>query len=199
MLEKIEDDITVTSVDDFPQLLKQLDSDPDWDLILVDLLMPGSDGAQSVTKLRALSPSTPVVVVSAVEDPVEVEACFENGAAGYMPKTLTPDIMKLALHMVLAGGQYVPPMMLGRQDAKTSGRMGLGLDRNTAEYALTRRQLEVLSYLVQGKGNAEIARNMGVAEGTVKSHVYGVMKVLGVSNRTEAALQGRQLLQGESA
>jgi len=51
---------------------------------------------------------------------------------------------------------------------------------------------------VQGKGNAEIARNMGVAEGTVKSHVYGVMKVLGVSNRTEAALQGRLLLQNES-
>lgn len=151
------------------------------DLLLLDLHMPGSTGLETIRTLRERAPQVPLVIVSADEDPTLVAALMSMGVAGYLPKSEAPAVIVSAVRLVLAGGTYVPPRLMG----SVSGAAGPDL---------TPRQAEVLKLLAQGLPNKSIANALGVTEGTVKVHLIAVFRALNVRNRTSAVLAAQRYL-----
>lgn len=156
---------------------------PGPDLLLMDLKMPGSRGLDDLRMLRERFPSMPIVVVSADDAPGTVNAVVALGVAGFIPKSDAADVIRNAVRIVLAGGTYVP--------ARFAGAPGNGA---ATQAGLTERQVEVLRLLGSGRSNKEIARDLGITEGTVKVHLLSVFRALGVRNRTEAVLAAQRLL-----
>lgn len=159
-----------------------------YDLVLLDLNMPGLNGFDTLAALRAAVPGTPLVVLSAEEDPAVVRRAIESGAMGYIPKSSTQEVLIQALRLVLAHGVYLPPAVLDAAPrisraapAAAQSRPGAGtLPR------LTLRQMEVLRCVIRGKGSKVIARELEVPEGTVKAQLCAAFQALGAHNRTEA-------------
>ena len=153
-------------------------------LVLLDLHMPGVSGLEALHSLRPAFESSPIVVLSGEDDPRQVRRAIDAGAAGFIPKSSTPDVLRSALRLVLADEVYLPAVALkgisdddGDATGVTPGRLG---------EALSERQVEVLRKAVQGKANKVIARELGISEGTVKAHLSAAFRALGVHNRTEA-------------
>lgn len=151
------------------------------DLALIDLGLPGCDGIEALASFREKFPRIPTVVFSAKDDRASVVASLKAGAAGYIPKTLSPQIVIAALRLVHAGGIYLPPQVLSyligapaQDDAQAAVAEGL-----------TERQREVLRLLLRGHSNSRIAAELRIAEGTVKQHVHAIYDALGVSTRAE--------------
>lgn len=165
-------------------------------LALLDLVMPGSNGFELLTRVCKSYPDLPVVILSAEIDPAQMRKALDIGAAGFIPKSATSDVMLSALRLVMAGGTYVPPDMLRPETVDVTKSIdaeapGLG-KANGHKSVLTARQREVLACLGQGKSNKLIARELGLSENTVKIHVAAILRTLGVDNRTQAAVLVRE-------
>ncbi len=154
------------------EALAQLQCVP-FDLVLLDLNMPGAGGLQALELTKAQFPTSKVLVVSGEEQPSVIRGVLEGGAAGFLPKTSSPEIMMGALRIVLLGGVYVPA------EAMASGQ-AVVMDR------LTARQRAVLRLALKGMPNKLIGRELGLSEGTIKSHLSAAFRTLDVRNRTEA-------------
>lgn len=178
VLGQLDPDVELLGVGDAETALEQM-ADDDLDLVLLDIGLPGMDGFEALARLRSEHPSVPVVVLSASERPEDVRRALEGGAAGFIPKSTRGSVLQGALRLVLAGGIYTPPLML---DAAPPAPRPTAAD-------LTPRQLEILRLLARGLTNKEICGVLGIAEGTVKSHVVRIYEVLDVTNRTEAAMR----------
>jgi DNA-binding NarL/FixJ family response regulator len=184
----------------------------DLDLALIDLNMPGADGQAHIEEIRRRHPAVPVIVLSGYEDPAIMRSALECGVLGFIPKAYSPDVMLSAVRLVLAGGVYVPPMMLTALPpgivAGVAPQAGSTLPtRNgggtqTLEHlrnVLTERQVEVLQLLSQGKPNKLIGRSLGISEGTVKIHLAAIFRALNVRNRTEAVVAAQALTEAQQA
>ncbi len=147
------------------------------DLVLLDLKLPDGDGLQALPALRQATAAR-IVVMSADERVETVTAALDAGAAGYLPKTLGGADMLAAVRRVLAGGVYVPALAQAGQR-----------DGTAAEAVLSPRQREVLAWLVAGAANKVIARELEIAEATVKSHVTAIFVALGVTGRTRVVVE----------
>lgn len=162
------------------EALQLIDAGQTFELMLLDLNLPGMDGMTGLSKLRDAAPATPIVVLSATESSAKIKQAIEAGAKGYIPKSSGREIILNALRLVLSGGVYLPINLM--QIAP--------LSRNAVDTAngdgLTHRQQEVLRLMVRGKANKEIGDQLGMAENTVRVHVAAILKYLGVKNRTEA-------------
>ena len=158
------------------------------DLILLDHHLPGVSGLDGMVLLRERFEATPIVIVSADQRPEHIRRAIEAGAAGYIPKTTSEAEMVAALALVLARGIYLPALALldaePLLDSDTSVANDAVLGFMAAE--LSPRQREVFARALRGVPNKLIARELGIAEGTVKVHLAMVYKALGVRNRTEA-------------
>ncbi|OVZ59892.1 DNA-binding response regulator [Pigmentiphaga sp. NML030171] len=164
----------------------------DLDLALIDLTMPGAEGYSHIAELRERLPALPIIVLSGVEDPDVMRAAIDLGALGFIPKAYSPDVMLSAVRLVLAGGVFVPQMMLsGMSHQPAGGARSTSLDQLRG--LLTERQIDVLRLLSQGKPNKLIARDLGISEGTVKIHLAAIFRALDVRNRTEAVVAARGL------
>lgn len=151
----------------------------DLQLVLLDLLLPGCTGIEALIQFLKVLPRTRVVVISATEDSDSVRAALDAGAVGYLPKTSSPKTIAEALHAVLQGGSYVPPQAMGAvPQVKTPLTLG--------DLGITERQADVLKLVTKGLPNSEIARQLNIAENTVKQHAHAAYRALGVSSRTEA-------------
>lgn len=175
------------------QAERLLAENPIIDLVLLDIALPDRDGMDLLHTIRADYPSVSVVMLSGTEDRNAMTAALEAGASGFIPKSATRDIMHNALRLVLSGGIYVPPEILSRphvppreDSPPISARAGL-------ELGLTERQIEVLRFMMRGKSNKEICRELGIAEPTVKNHVTAILRALNASNRTEAVIAATSL------
>lgn len=171
--------------------LRRVDADPAIGLVLLDLTLPGADGWTAFEALRSRHPTVPVVIVSASDGPADVRRALDHGAAGFVPKSASLEVLRSALRLVLSGGVYVPMSALAA--APPAPTPAGGPHRRARAAQLTERQVEVLVLLSRGLTNREIAGVLGIAEGTVKTHVRALFEVLDVSNRTEAALVMREL------
>ena len=174
-------------------------SEGPFDLILTDLRMPGMDQFAGIRALRAAAPSVPIVIVSGYESRSNLERGLEAGAQGFLPKSAAPSVMVNALRLVLLGEIYVPPSLFS-SDAKPTEAAAASIEsaRSAIEIRanvdmLTQRQMGVLALIGQGLSNRDIADRLRISEGTVKVHVGAILKTLGVSNRTQAALLATDL------
>ena len=154
------------------------------DLVLLDMNLPGSSHLQALNEVRAIFDGATVVVVSGEEDPALVLAVIDAGAAGYIPKSTDPDITIQALRLVLAQGVYLPPLALHHAAQRATRQ---------APPALSEKQGAVLQLLLKGKSNKLIAREMDIAEGTVKAHLWAVYQTLGVNSRSQAMCKAFEL------
>jgi DNA-binding NarL/FixJ family response regulator len=158
-----------------------------FDLVLLDMHLAGVQGTDALAMTRMSFPSATLVVVSADEDPALVRRCIELGASGFIPKSSTPAVCKIALQLVLNGGVYLPPLVLREPSAAREEPHG-GVPAGLSE-----RQLAVLRMAICGKSNKMIARALDVSEGTVKQHLSAAFRALQVANRTEAVYRAAEL------
>jgi DNA-binding NarL/FixJ family response regulator len=179
--------------------------------VLLDLSLGDADGFEVLIEFRAAYPALPVVVVSASDRTSDVIRAIDLGAMGFVPKRSSNDMLFDALRMVMSGGLYVPPMMLGLDTNRAEGDTVPDVMRPVGNPAqdsgyqkapdslqaigLTPRQGDVLGLLLQGKPNKLIARELDVSVETVKDHVAAVLRALGVSSRTQAVLAVSQMQQ----
>lgn len=175
------DVLEANSLEQVKQLLAENDQ---IDLLLLDLLMPGMEGAKGIKSIRESWPDIPLIIVSVNEDIHSIRQSMSAGAAGYIPKTSTPNVTVSAIKLVLEGGIYIPPHVLHLGDADQVEQSDQSSPAN--EGPLTRRQLEVMALIESGKSNNSIAEELGLSTGTVKMHVSGIFKKLNASSRTEA-------------
>lgn len=176
-------DINVVECAQLDAAFQRLDGGLQVDLMILDLQMPGYSGLDSVRTVRSRRPEVPVLVLSGNEDPAIVRECIDLGAYGFVPKSAPSEQFHQALSLALSGGVYLPPASLSvappnsRAQQDAWARLGAHL---------TERQRQVLLGIVQGKPNKVIARDLGLSDTTVKSHVAHILDALVVSNRTEA-------------
>ncbi|MEO7242135.1 MAG: response regulator transcription factor [Variovorax sp.] len=182
------------------------------DLALVDLNMPGADGYSHIDALRSRHPALPVIVLSGYEDPALMRGALDRGVLGFIPKAYSPDVMLSAVRLVLAGGVYVPSMLLSslppsvaanvagsKAETPATARPNGAPSLASLRGVLTERQVEVLQLLSQGKPNKLIGRSLGISEGTVKIHLAAIFRALNVRNRTEAVVAAQSLIEGQQA
>ena len=156
-----------------------------FNVVLLDLHMPGVAGLDALEAVRQAFEASRIVVLSGEEDPRQVRRAIDAGAAGFIPKSSTPEVLLSALRLVLADGVYLPAVALkGIGGAQQGDDAAISNDR--LGDALSERQVDVLRKAVQGKANKVIARELGISEGTVKAHLSAAFRALGVHNRTEA-------------
>lgn len=191
VLEKLEPNIELLEAMDYPSSFKAMHQaaflQGGVDLALMDLYMPGMDGIEGITRFRASFPHTPLVVLSASEQTEDIQKLLSAGALGYLTKSSSSEVILGALRLVLAGGVYVPPSILDRNDDHPY------VPENMRHAALTSRHLDVLRELAKGVSNKQIAKALEVTEGTVKVHLAAIFRILKVNNRTEAVLVAQKM------
>lgn len=191
LLSQLREEMTFFEASTFDEVRSLCGGETEFDLILLDLGMPGWTGFQELGAIHERMPRALLVVVSGSERRSDLLAALENGAAGYIPKSSSARVLLGALQLVLAGGTYVPAEairgdLINNVDAVAEETLnGLGTGGSDQ---LTPRQREVLTRLREGKSNKQIAHELGLTEGTVKVHVTAILRLLGVRNRTQAAL-----------
>lgn len=197
LLAQANQEMTFFEASTYDEVRAMCDGSNRYDLILLDLGMPGWSGFAALGDIHRTLPDALLVVVSGSERRSDLLAALENGAAGYIPKSSSAKVLMGALQLVLAGGIYLPEQAIRGGDrfdfshspADPGGEEGgQGLPSGGAGDQLTPRQRDVLNRLRDGKSNKQIAHELGLTEGTVKVHVTAILRHLGVRNRTQAAL-----------
>jgi DNA-binding NarL/FixJ family response regulator len=188
-----------TEAGTYDEVLSFCQGDQDFDLILLDLQMPGWPGFGGIQQICEMQAGTPLVIISASESQSDVRSALDAGASGYIPKSSSVKIMLSALNLVFSGGIYVPPAALqgdhhGHAPAASGTTSSTASSGSPGAPSLTQRQRDVLRCLREGKSNKQIAYELGLSEGTVKIHVTAVMRSLGVRNRTQAVIASSELL-----
>jgi len=163
------------------QVQRALDREPETDAVLLDLDMPGMDGLTGLARLRSEHPTVPIIVVSAAREAAIVRRAYEFGASAYIDKSASLEEISDIVRAVLDGEIFAPP------DATSEGSFAQRAEQ------LTPQQWRVLTLMVQGDQNKQIAHKLGVGEATVKAHVTVILRKLGVRSRTQAVIEARGL------
>lgn len=158
-----------------------------YDLVLLDWHLAECDGEDSFRRLRDAGCAARIVVLSGETSAALIRSTVELGAAGFIPKTYSSELMVAALGKVLDGQIFLPAEALNVSNIKAGAPTTPETDVRFS--GLTARQLDVYRAAARGLPNKLIARELGIAESTVKSHMTAVFQALGVRNRTEAAYQ----------
>lgn len=179
-------DFKVTTAGNLGETLEQLAAHGPFDVVLLDVVMPGMQGLSSLSEVVAANAGGAVVVMSGAVQRSFVEGAMQRGARGYVPKTLPARALAEAMRQVASGRRYLPV------DLHSDGNLSLppGLAH------LSPQEMRVLRFLCHGLSNKEIAREMDIGEVTVKTHMRAICTKLGARNRTQAALIGTAQLKG---
>jgi DNA-binding NarL/FixJ family response regulator len=164
----------------------RLEKEGPFDLVLLDLSMPGTRGLDGLIELRSRYPRLPIVVVSALEDPRIIHEVMTSGAAGFISKSSRGSDLGSAIKDTLAGAVVLPKGYRPPQADAPS-------DLSTRLATLTPQQVRVLHMLRQGLLNKQIAYDLGVGETTVKAHVSEILRKLKVSSRTQAVIEAAKI------
>lgn len=202
-------DSRIKASEDFDGVITILQQNPDQDLVLLDLRMPGMNGMEGFKRMKQLYPNIKVALMSGLAEPQDVRAAINEGAVGYFPKTIGGKGFTQGIEQILDGQSFIPV------DSQTDtvkpayyddtppphgaiGALGTLQDVQasyvtSSDIRLTPREKDVLQHLIKGLSNKHIAKELGIQEVTIKLHVRGICQKLNVENRTQAALKAREL------
>ncbi|MBD9482172.1 response regulator transcription factor [Pseudomonas sp. PDM14] len=181
-------DVRLVEAASIAELETCLGEKSDWDLVLLDLNMPGAYGFSGLVLLRGQYPQLPVVMVSAQEEAAVVVRAREFGASGFIPKSSSLETIQQAVRQVLDGEVWWPPQA---SEAVTVSAEAKAASAGLA--SLTPQQFRVLTMVCEGLLNKQIAYELNVSEATIKAHVTAIFRKLGVRTRTQAALLLQQM------
>jgi DNA-binding NarL/FixJ family response regulator len=184
----------VVEAHDVDSLRAGMATQPEPDLVLLDLLMPGAKSFAPLAWLRNQYPGTAVMIVSANEEPDVIRRAQEFGAAGYVVKSAAQSELISAIRTVADCGQWFPPATAAMARRAEDGRESLAARLNS----LTPQQYRVLELVARGRLNKQIAADLAIEESTVKAHVSAALAKLGVRNRTQASVLFRDLEIGQA-
>ena len=155
------------------------------DVVLMDLLMPVKDGIAAISDIRGNMPETEVIALTSVVESTAVIGAVKAGAIGYLLKDIQAPELRKAIKAAAAGQVQLSPQASAYllREVRTPERTE----------ALTERETVVLRLLVQGQSNKEMARDLQIAEDTIKTHVKHILAKLGVQSRTQAVLSAIHL------
>lgn len=180
---RMEPDFTVDATSDFPSAVEAVKRNGTYDLVLLDYMMPGMNGLSGLAAMKKLQEGKPVAILSGTAPRAVAEQALGEGAAGFLPKTMSTRSLIAAARFMAAGEVYAPlAMMTEREDVSTT----------VAGVQLTSRELEVLKLLCRGLANKEIARELDLQEPTVKLHVKTLYRKISAKNRTHAAMIAKE-------
>jgi DNA-binding NarL/FixJ family response regulator len=179
-------DVVVFEAEDEPQVEDVLLSE-NIDVLLLDLVLPAGKSFKLLQKAVNNYPEMKVAMLTASEDIEDVRRCMDYGAAAFITKTSGKTNLINALRLVIAGGVYISPELIGKINQSQAVAENNANDEKKISL-LTKRQREVLALVCKGSSNKEVARLLGLSENTVKIHVTAILKSLDVSNRTQAVL-----------
>ena len=192
VLKQVKSDAAILEASNCAEAMQLMAEHAGIGLVLLDLNLPDRDGYSALAELRGHYPATSVVVLSARNERSAVVKALELGAIGFIPKSGQREVMLGALQIVFAGGMYIPPEILAREEPSTHPPQAAPQVSRTpvspADLGITERQLDVLALMMQGRSNKAICRTLNIAERTVKNHVTAILKALEVTNRTEAVI-----------
>jgi len=194
ILNKLDDQVNIIESNSAGVAIQHIGSDLDIDMILLDLHMPGMDGMSIIKRINSSENNIPVVIISAEENIYEIKSIIDAGAMGFIPKSSTSQELQTALMSVMSGELYFPeqirkqinkltPRRSAKQSSDENGPKGTGL---------TKRQQEILELLARGYSNKQLATSLHLSENTVKVHVSGIYRAMGVSSRTQCVKIARQ-------
>ncbi|MEQ9259269.1 MAG: response regulator transcription factor [Roseovarius sp.] len=173
-----EDKATVATAGSLPEAIDIAKAQGPFDLVLLDYNMPGMNGLEGLREMIATVEGCPVALLSGTTTRALAEEAIAEGAAGFVPKTLSPKSMISAARFMAAGEIYAPFSFMQQKSEKSSD-------------LLTSRELDVLGGICRGQSNKEIAREFDLHEATVKLHAKTLCRKLGARNRTHAAMIAR--------
>ncbi|MCZ4298186.1 response regulator transcription factor [Henriciella marina] len=178
LLENELPDVEIELARSGTEVEKRLDAGERFDLLLLDLRMPGISGAQDVKELMKRHSDQPTAILSGMAARMEIQMLLENGARGFIPKTMPADGLVAAVRLILAGQVFSP--------------MPADVENDAGSVSLTPREREVLFCLQRGEANKEIARSLDIQETTVKLHLRSLALKLEARNRTEVVVKAIQ-------
>ena len=184
-------DVELFEAGNLDTVLATLDAQPQIDLVLLDLHMPGNHGLAGLAAVRAQYPGVAVIVVSANDDPRVVRRALDHGAAGYLPKSSGLDELREAIRTVLACQTWLPAALRATVSRAQSSPADAALASRLA--SLSPQQFRVLTLVAEGLLNKQIADRLDVQERTVKAHLSAIFERLDVRNRTQAGVILREL------
>lgn len=198
VIESLAVDITIYEAENYYVALELVKKHVDFDLILLDLSMPGIDNLNGITELRRETPMSPIVIFSATEDPDIVRSTIKLGAQGFIKKSSSRDIVIAAINKILSGDIYLPDSLGSKEsrlslDGDLNFRDPANRELTSNKTVLTRRQREVLLLLVYGASNNDIAERLNLTLATVKTHVTNLFHALNVNNRSQAVYRARKM------
>jgi DNA-binding NarL/FixJ family response regulator len=183
----------VLEASDSHQAMRQIEDNPDVELVLLDLGLPDRNGFEVLSELADSHPSISVVVHSAHHDRERVMKALDLGVLGFVPKSARREVLLGAFNLIFSGGVYIPPEILDRPRPRPAQPVCTTTPVSAADLGLTERQMQVLGLMMQGKSNKAICRVLNLAEPTVKIHVSAILKALKAANRTEAVMAAAAL------
>ncbi len=160
-------------------------SQPVIDILLLDVQMPGMNGLSGLRRMRMLAPDLPVAIISGTITPVEARGFIAEGATGFIPKTMGVRELSSAIAVMVDGDRFLPPFLM--LTAEVSQALGPTPKASDAFSELTPRETDLLWQVAEGWSNKQIARNLKLAEPTVKTHLTNLYRKIGARSRTDAA------------
>jgi DNA-binding NarL/FixJ family response regulator len=187
LLSTIGHDVTCLEASNIADAETLIALHPDLHICLLDLALKGEHGLDAIHAIKASAPQVAVVVVSGVEESSMIRRCIDAGAMSFIPKSVAPEVLTLALQHVLNGVVYLPEQIVNAMSTIQPRPL------------LSPRQLQVLQCLSRGLPTKMISRELELSEHTVKEYIALVFQSLGVRNRTEAVIKASQLRLQEPA
>jgi len=198
MIDSIEDlNVIATSTDGESAVDLILEKKPD--VALLDVRLPNLNGLEALRRLKETLPDLAVILITASESDLYLVEALRYGASGYLTKDSSKELIRHTVRCALAGGTTISSALIDKafgliaKSAVNLAKPELGEDDLPQLVDLTPRELDVLMRVAQGKTNRGIAKELHLAEVTIKKHVQSILEKMGVRDRTQAALRGVRL------